>query len=321
MRNIITLFFILGDFFLFSQDSCKFVINIEPTVEFSTVFISLSSLSFDYSIIHSPTREDSITIQKYSKLITTEPTQKNHSNYYSLACSYWQVGKLTEAEKIFLKIVASNEPYYIQNYSFSSDIAGKTTNTYGYGSYTTNYKNYACRYLTKIYIENKNYDLALQYLMYADNKFTVVQNCGTGYQWYRDEIDGLYGLIYEGLGENKQIIDLFLPQYSKHSNGILTRAIKKEYSQKEIVEFLTIAENSIIYVADTFQTASFITYNDDENKETTIESKYISGSATITLFGRQITMPSAPLENGEIISKELFLKEFKTSNFYITLIE
>ncbi len=282
----------------------------------------MSSISSDYSISYNPSKEDSIFCRKYLKLITAEPTKKNHSDFYSLACSLWQLGRLKEAENIFLKIMASNEPYYHRSYYNSSDIPGDTTtNTYGYGSYTWNYKNYACRYLTQIYIEEKKFDKALKYIEYADKKFIVNQNCGTGYMLYREEIDGLYSLAYEGLGMYDSIVNMFLPQYSKHSNGILARALKNVYSQKEINEYLEIAENSIACVVDTFQSSSFIIHNYGEKNETQTEIKYTSGTATMSLFGRQVTLATPHLENGEKISKELFVKEFKESGFYSDLID
>jgi tetratricopeptide (TPR) repeat protein len=282
----------------------------------------MSSISSDYSIFHYPSKEDSIFCKNYSKLITAEPTKKNHIDYHSLACSLWQLGRLTEAENMFLKILASNEPYYVGTYYNSSDIPGDTTtNTYGYGSYTSNYKNYACRYLTKIYIEEKKFDQALKYIEYADKKYIVEQNCGRGYMRYQGEIDGLYSLTYEGLGMHDSIINMFLPQYSNHSNSTLTRALKKVYSQTEINEYLKVAENSIVCVVDTFQSSTFITQNYGEKDEITTEIKYTSGTATMNLFGRQVTLPRPNLENGEIATRELFVKRFKESGFYKVLID
>ena len=315
-----TLTLVLVGQICFSQDTTSFKFQIDTTWNFPKISFSMSSISSGYSITHYPSKEDSIFCKKYSKLITAQPTKKNHSDYHSLACSLWQLDRLTEAENMFLKIMVSSEPYYVGTYYNSSDIPGdKTISTYGYGNYTSNYKNYACRYLSKIYIEKKKFDLALNYIKDADKKYIVEQNCGTGYMWYRGEIDGLYSLAYEGLGMYDSIINMFLPQYSNHSNGTLTRALKKVYSQTEINEYLKVAENSIICVVDTFQSSSFVIHNYREKDETTTEIKYTSGTATMTLFGRQVTLATPHLENGEKVSRELFVKEFKKSGFYTAL--
>jgi hypothetical protein len=319
---LLTMTFVFVGQICFSQDTTSLKLQIDTTWNFPTLSFSMSRISSDYSIFHNPSKEDSIFCKKYSKLITAEPTKKNHSNYHSLACSLWQLGRLTEAENMFLKIMASNEQYYVGTYYNSSDIPGDTTtNIYGYGSYTSNYKNYACRKLTKIYIEEKKFAKALKYIEYADKKYIVEQNCGTGYMWYREEIDGLYSLSYEGLGMYDSVINMFLPEYSNHSNGTLTRALKKVYLQTEINEYLKVAENSIVCVVDTFQSSSFITRNYGEKNEITTEIKYTSGTATMTLFGREVILPRPNLENGESVTREFFVKEFKESGFYAALID
>lgn len=319
---LLTLTFVLVAQVCLSQDTRNLEFKIDTTWNFPTFSFSMSSISSDYLISHHPLKEDSIFCKKYSKLITAEPTKKNHSDFYSLACSLWQLGRLPEAENMFLKIIASNKPYYIGNYYNSSDISGDTTtNPYGYGSFTSNYKNYACRYLTKIYIEEKKFDKALKYIEYADKKYIVEHNCGTGNMRYRGEIDGLYSLAYEGLGMYDTIINMFLPQYSDHSQGTLTRALKEVYSQSEIKKYLKIAENSIICVVDTFLSSSFIIDNFDEKNQTSTEIKYTSGTATMSLFGKQVTLPRPNLENGESVTREYFVKVFKESGFYTSLIE
>jgi hypothetical protein len=319
---LLTLTFLLVGQICFSQDTTSLKFQIDTTWNFPTISFSVPSINSDYSISRYPSKEDSAFCKKYSKLIIAEPTKKNHADYHSLACSLWQLGRLTEAENMFLKIIASNEAYYVGTFYHSSDIPGDTTtNTYGYGSYTSNYKNYACRYLTKIYIEEKKFDQALKYIEYADKKNIVEQNCGTGHMWYRGEIDGLYSLAYEGLGMYESIINMFLPQYPNHSNGTLTRALKKVYTQMEINEYLKVAENSIVCVVDTFQSSSFLTHNYGAKNETTTEIKYTSGTATMILFGRQVTLPRPNLENGESVTREHFEKEFKESGFYNSLID
>jgi len=47
--------------------------------------------------------------------------------------------------------------------------------------------------------------------------------------------------------------------------------------------------------------------------------EYYSGSATIMLFGHQVNIASPYLENGEHLTKEYFIKEYKNSDFYSRL--
>lgn len=304
-----------------SQDSIKIKFQFNTTWNHTRFNFSIASLASSYAIYHNPSKEDSAVCKKYAKLINAEPTKKNHTNYYNLACSLWQLGRLKEAETMFLKIIDSKESYFVGTYYNSSDIPGDTTtNSYGYGSYTFNFKNNACQYLTKIYIEENKFDQALKYITDVENKYIEVHNCGTGYRWYRSEIDGLLSLTYEGLGMYDSIINMFLPEYYNLSSGVLIRALRKVYSQSEINEYLKVAENSIVCVVDTFQSSSFLTENYGEKNETITEIKYTSGIATMNLFGRQVTLPSPNLKEGEIVSRDFFIKEFKESEFYFTLI-
>ncbi len=305
-----------------SQDTTNTRIKFDTTWYSPTITAPVFSKISDYSISHYPSKEDSILCKKYSKLISGRPTKWNHSNYYNLACSLWQLEKLTESEKMFLTIMNSEEPYYVGPYYYSSDIPGDTTtNIYGYSSYTTNYKNNACIYLAKIFIEQKKFEQALKYVQRADKKYIVKHTCGTGRMWYRREIDGLYAIAYGGLRMNDSILNLLLPNYSNHSNGVLTNTIKKIYSQTQINDHSKIAENSIVCVVDTFQSSTFLTYNFREKNEETMEIKYTSGTATMNLFGIQVELPRPSLKNGEIVTREHFVNEFKESGFYIALID
>ena len=304
----------------YSQDPTK--LSLDTTWSFEPISFSMSSMSVEYSFSHSPSIDDTIICDKYNNLINSDPTDKNYSAFYSLACSIWELGKLKEAESMFLKIVDSKKPYYTDNYYHSTDISGDTTtNIYGYGSYTSNYKNYASRYLTKIYLEKQQYKLALKFIELTDKKYVVQQNCGTGYLWYRNEIDGLYSLCYDGLGMYDTIIEKYLPNYADYRNAILVKAIKKKYTQNEIYAYLTKAEISVVCIVDTFQSSSYTTYNYGNEDERTVESKYTSGIATIKLFGKEAILDEPSLENGEVVSREKFLKEFEKSGFYKALIE
>ena len=134
-----------------------------PQNDFSTfkVTIDFTKVIYDYAITQNPTLEDTSFIKKYAKLIASEPSKTNYHNYYLLACSLWDLNKLEEAKKMFLKIINSKASFYVNSINYSSDIPGDTTsNNYGYGSFTTNYQNYAARYLAKIYIEQKQFESA-----------------------------------------------------------------------------------------------------------------------------------------------------------------
>lgn len=303
-----------------AQDTYSVTQPIDTTSDFIKP-VTVRQTMRAYDITHSPSKKDSALFNKYPKLIAAEPTPKNYRTYYALACSLWELNKLPEAEAMFLKIVSSNKPFYTGTYYHSSDIPGDTRpHTYGYGSYTSNYKNYACQYLAKINIKEKKYDQALTFVEDADNKYIVASGCGTGHSWYRRDIDGLYGLCYEGLGKYDTIISMFLPQFDDFYNGIMIRALQKMYSSQEIQDSLKNAEQSIICVVDTFQSSTFITTNYGQKSKSTEEIQYTSGTATMNLFGRQIPLSSPNLEHGEKVSKEHFIKEFRESAFYTALI-
>lgn len=273
-------------------------------------------------LYHSPNKNDEQRFKKYKYLIGQKPKSKNHDLYYSLACSLWDLEKTTEAERMFLTIINSTKEYYASTYYHSSDIPGDTTkNIYGYGSYTSNYKNNAAIYLTKIYLEQKKYDKALQYLEDAVNKYKVTYNCGTHYHWQQEEYEFLYASCYEGLNRHKEVIDLLMPSCLDRNDEIIIEAIKKTYSQKEIQESLQKGEASIDCSLDTFPSYSYLINNYGTKKEKTDTIKYYSGTGIITLFDRRIKMPLPDLGNGEHLTKEHFIKRFKESNFYIKLKE
>ncbi|MBS1776363.1 MAG: hypothetical protein JSS64_08805 [Bacteroidetes bacterium] len=286
---------------------------------YSTISLGRFQPSFNY-IYHSPDKKDEQRYKKYKSLIGQKPTLKNHELYFSLACSLWELEKTAEAEKMFLTIINSNEKYYASTYYHSSDIPGeKTKNIYGYGSFTSNYKNYAAIYLTKIYLEQKQFDKALQFLEDAVKKYKVTYNCGTGFNRQQDEYDFLYASSYEGLNKHKEVIDLLLPSCLDRKDEIIISAIKNTYSQEEIEEKLKEAETSIKCSLDTFPSYAYQTSNYGTKNAKTDTIKYFSGMATITLFDRQITMPVPNLENGEHLTREMFVKLFRESDFYIKL--
>jgi hypothetical protein len=222
---------------------------------------------------------------------------------------------------MFFNIINSQEKHYSTTYYHSSDIPGDTTtNTYGYGSYTSSYKNSAAIYLTKIFIKKKQFQKAFKYLEEATSKYEVTYSCGTGYRQQKEEYDFLYACCYEGLNKPDKLLELLLPECLNRNDEIIIRAIKKTYSPKEIKEYLAKAESSLQCSFDTLPTFSFqTTYHSENNPEKTDTLVYYSGSATINLFDKTIDLPTPRLENDERVTKEHFIREFKETSFYINL--
>jgi tetratricopeptide (TPR) repeat protein len=208
-------------------------------------------MSFDF-LDHFPDEEDESNVKSYGYLTRQLPDSNNYDKYYSLACSLWELNSLTKAEKMFLNIINSNEKYYSTTYDHSSDIPGDFSSAlYGYGHFSSNYKNSAAIHLAKIYIEKKEFDKALSFLEDAIKKYEVSYSCGTGYRNQQDEYNFLYGCIYEGQKDYDKVMDLLLPECLTRNDEIIVRVIKKKYSREEIKEKLQLAENSIQCEFDT----------------------------------------------------------------------
>ena len=181
-------------------------------------------------------------------LINQVPSYKNYVKYFTLACSLWELRKIDEAERMFLRIVQSKSKYYSTTYYHSSDIPGDTTkNSYGYGSFTSNYKNYACIYLVKVYIEKKKFSKALSFLEKAVKEYKVSHSCGTGFNRQQNQYRFFYAACYDGLGKYKDVVKLLLPECLNWDDKFVIRAIKKLFTQQEINKYLATAENSISF--------------------------------------------------------------------------
>ncbi|WP_143774122.1 tetratricopeptide repeat protein [Niastella vici] len=279
------------------------------------------SLSINY-LDQSPNANDKKVYKKYAQLATQQPTSKNYDKYYQLACALWELNKLHEAEQMFLNIIKSTEKHYATTYYHSSDVRGDTTtNIYGYGSYTSSYKNSAAIYLTRIYILNKQYNKAYKYLEDAVKKYKITYNCGTGYHMQKEKYDFLYARCYEGLKQYDKVLELLLPESFDSYDEVSVRVIKKLYSKNAIRDYLNKAENSIQCTFDTFPSFSYVTSNFGSKTAKTDTLTYYSGSATINLFNKTVEMPRPDLENGEKATKEHFIREFKESSFYLALAE
>lgn len=318
-HSLLTLTLLLIGQLSFSQDSTMLNLSIDSITYWAFVPDSFSMASTNHPdlMAHSPSKEDFSSCKKHSNLIAATPTQKNHLDYYKMACSLWQIGRLQDAEKMFLRIIDSKAPYYTGAYDTPSDIQGDvTTNIDDYGGHTSVYKNSACQYLSKIYIEEKKFDEALKYITLADKKYTLIQRCGTGMQGYQEGINDLYVIIYEGLGKYDSIIQMLLPRYLTYSNKRLIHALKKVYTPSEILNYLKIAENSIACVVDNSKSTEPLEIMTNVLKH----PKYPPGTVTMNLFGKVVLLPKPNLKNGAIATKELFIKEFQATGFYVALV-
>ena len=198
------------------------------------------------SLIHQPQPEDVENYKKYKDLINKEPDKKNYYGYYTLAVTLWTMNKLEDAERLLLKIVHSKLKQYSSTHHLNSDIPGDTSsNLYGYGSYDFNFKNEACIYLARVYLEKKEFEKAYKYTVLADSTYKVYYNCGTGTANYNSELGGLYSACYEGLKRYKDMFQIEMPYwYSYNSN--LTEVIKNIYSRDEINKYLDTAESTLV---------------------------------------------------------------------------
>jgi len=303
-----------------SQDTIKPSITGSSYFDFENLLFSIrSDRAFDY-VYHLSDKEDSACYEKNKALINQLPTDENYEAYHQLACSLWDLEMNVEAEKMFLNIARSQAKYYTAIYYHSSDVPGDTTtNTYGYGSFTSSYKNSACLYLCKIYIEQKKFDKALAYLNDATKKYKVTYTCGTGYDWQQGYYRCLYSHCYAGLKRYKDVFDLLLPYCIDGYDENLVKAIRNLYSEKAIQVFMTKAERSLRCDLDTFPSFSYSTPNYGSAYEKTDTISYYSGRAFINLFGKEVELPSPILENNEKVTKEYFEKVFRESSLYKTL--
>lgn len=292
--------------------------SLSPNYEFSPEI--KFQMPFDY-MYRSTTKEDESNIRVHGHLINQLPNSKNFEAYYELACSLWELEKLQEAKKMFLNIINSNEKPYSEIYYHNSDIPGDaTTNIYGYGSYTSSYKNSAAVYLSKIYIELKEFDKAFSYLEDAKKKYKVQYNCGTGHYQQQDRYNYFYGRIYEGQKKYDLVLDLLLPECLTRNDQISVRAIQALYTKKQIIEKLQQAEKSLQCTFDTIPSTVYtMTYNSETKTEMKDTLTYYGGSATLILFDRKVSIIRPSLEEGGRISKETFIEEFRESSFYTNL--
>jgi tetratricopeptide (TPR) repeat protein len=272
-------------------------------------------------IYRTPEKKDWKAIKRNRSLIKIQPNERNYQKYFRLASSLWECEKSEMAENMFLTIFNSKDNFYTATYHHNSDIPGDTsTNSYGYGSYTSNYKHKAAIYLSKIYIEKQQFKKALYYLDEGVHTYREVYTCGTGYAIQKNEFDCLYAKTYQGLKEYDKIIELLLPDSFEYTNEILIEAIKNKYTSKEIDQELSNAEQKMEFVADTSPSYSYSTRLTKQG-EITDTTTYYAGSTKIVVFGKEIMLPVPTLENGERLTKERMVEEYRKSVLYTKLKE
>lgn len=287
-----------------------------------TINQSTSFWRYDQSsnyLHHSPESSDKDNVKKFGHLVKQSPNSQNYHKYYLLACSLWELNRTSEAENMFLNILQSINEHYSSIYFHSSDIPGDTnTNVYGYGSYTSSYKNAAALYLVKIYIEKKRYGLALAYLEDADKKYKVSYNCGTGNRMQKSMYNELYSICYEGLDRCDKVIKNLLPDFNESNNGILVQALKKQYTVNEVKEQLLQATANSLYQIDTFYCSQ--SDKDSVRKENNKELILcLHPKLILNLFGETLAFSPFKNDDEEIADREELIKEYKTCYLYTEL--
>jgi hypothetical protein len=209
-------------------------------------------------------KKDSLFVAQNAALINQMPTESNHTVFVQLAYSLWNLSRLAEAKIMLEKIEASTAPFYTETYEAGSDLGNGEKTTYGYGSYTFNYKNTACQYLAKICIEEKKFKKALKYITLADKKYIINYSCGTGHNSYRAELSELYGYAYLGLGNYNKVIKILLPYMNNWDCDTkpLNIALVQKYTPKELTNEIDKAMASI-------------TFDDNSKHQCVIEGKAV----------------------------------------------
>lgn len=266
-----------------------------------------------------PDKDHQELILKHSNLIERAPRHRNAHTFYNVAEALWQLQRNEEAKKMFLKIMDSELSEYAGTNYHVSDVAGEEEDTrvYAYGSYTSNYKNLSARYLAKIYVEAKDFETALRYVIDADKKYIIHYTCGTGSNFYNAELREIYGLCYEGLNQSGKAIDMLLPYALDWRCETIARILKSKYSSEDIkVELKTAIESITFEVDSTPSTSEVHQYGFGSDTPVIKIITYTSGKGSVDLFGETIPLPRPLLENGEIVTRQHFVEEFMSTRFY-----
>jgi hypothetical protein len=265
----------------------------------------------EYIIRRNPAEGDTALIRSNEHLLLKGPDYKTYEAYADLAAAYWRAGRNDIAKKMYRLIEQSGELFY------TGTLFHSTGNTYEYGSYTSNFKNGACLYLCRIFIEERKYTKALHYLIQADKKHKIQYNCGTGALWHTNELNNLYVICYSGLGFTDKVIDLYLKE-SFYNDDAFIALIKKNYSLPELKRQLQLALDNIAIIKDSWPTEYFM--ESKSGNADSLISRFTGGTGHTILFGRKITLPKPELKHGEVISRQHFIDGLKQSLFYCRLL-
>jgi hypothetical protein len=305
-----------------TYDSSLLTLNIDSFIRFNPYIYSDSTMfsMYDYDesefvTSKNPEQKDSANLKLYKKLVLNGPLKNNFNKYIEVAHSLWQLNEIDKAEKMFLVIINSTQPFYTKTtYNWSGT-------KYSYGSFTSNFKNDAAFALAKIYIQKKNCRLALKYINDATTKYKIYYTCGTGTMWYNNEIKALKSRCYEELAMVDKGISYLLPYALDGGFCSLTRLLKKKYTTEQLVTMLNKAETTIRFKQNTDSSTTELTSYDDNDSAHVEIRTYLSATVTIDILGKILTIPSPELKDKEVATKEQFVAVFKNSTFYKNLTE
>jgi hypothetical protein len=266
-----------------------------------------------------PTIPDNLLLSINTNLDKQRIDDENAKQIFNLGETSFYAKEYEKSKNIFLNIIGNDtSKLYNQNHYYSSDLGGvKTDKLQGYGSFSLNYKNKAAIYLTQIYIEEQSFDKALKYISLADKVYSIQYNCGTGHRSYNMKLKYLYALSYKGLKQYDKAIEKILPDcFDWQLSSTFIKIVKEKYSKEELLQEMDNALKNFEFTQDLTYTEVHVTRNSgNENQNTTIE-KYLLGKASINFFDYKLELPKMSLENGQIATKKMCIKDFKQSNFY-----
>ena len=284
---------------------------------FGPYTIKLDDLDESESVLYkNPQKEDTLNEKLYKKLFLHGATKTNYKNFIAVANSLWQLNEIEKAEKMYMVVINSEQPFYTNTkYNWSGT-------AYGYGSFTSNYKNEAAIALARINIQKKNYRQALQYVAAAVTKYKVYYTCGTGTMMYNNEIKALKSHCYQKLKMVDKGIQLLLPYAFEGGHCCLTGLLKQKYSPSQLAKLLNKAEQTITFVQNKDSSVTQLFHTESNDSAMVEETRtYLSATVTITLLGKKINIPSPELMDKEVATKEQFVAVFKNSKFYKDLME
>lgn len=257
---------------------------------------------------------DSTFEKNYSYLIDKKPNKKNYYQYFKLANILLDKRMFEDAKRMFLNIESSKLSTYNITYKHASDV-GDGGNIYGYGSYTSNFKNKACRKLAEIYIELSKYDSALFYLTRADSMYRVYFNCGTGHYLDRGKMNGLYQYCYIHLKKYDEVVNKYFNQDYLENEEPLGIAFRHIYTEQQIKDSLNSAIRSVVFIKDTSVREYYTFEHYGDTNERKVVHTYYSGEAYFMLFGKYLKLPEPFLSHGANFSKPDFIQRFRNSCF------